>query len=497
MGCCTSLARAGSIVAIPELVDVQGSKKTEYGQAAGDRDQERHAFELIDGCCVLLNEGDGDVGLGYYEADSTDVPVMALASDSSEKVASLPRGTVVDVVGLCCRGQPLVCWGRIESPDGWIPLRHADSRLGQWVKVWGGNAQGAVASSGDSKQAHVDFDQLLCTLTAMVAAMSCNSCRQDQMQPPSRLRVESPNGQNSCEGLYALVPGELPHGLPCWRLTSSGSRWLYSTKNGIWCIGGGDVIGDKFGRSAGYIFQGEAHLGNLPHDHDAPWHRWDGTNFVKDNSITVMAEDFKLNKALLATSNPQNCGTMDQQSVDISAASTEVPTGSAQQLRDDSSVCAEPNQPFQDSPMAPPPHLRPTAEPSLLVDGSANSSDIDLVNLELGESMRTDVERRWHPGMPKLKESSTVLSVEDVIQSFSITPSDLGLNCCYVQSVNASQTRLLRQDSSADFQQSPQNSPAAQITSTECLRTWRRLRWLTKFPGVRLWPAEQGTPSSQ
>jgi len=452
MGCCTSLARAGSIITTPDWVDVQGSK-TEDGQAANDPDIDQAGVtKFMDAYRDFTNEGGGDTGLGYYEVYSTDVPVMALASDSSEKLASLPRGTVVDVVGVCCRGEPLVCWGRIESPDGWIPLRHADSRLGQWVKVWGGNAQGAVASSGDSTKvdlssianANDGCDQVLCSLTGMAAAMSCNSCRQDQMQLPLRLRVESPNGQHSCEGLYAPVPGELPHGFPCWRLTPSASRWLYSTKSGIWCIGGGDVTGDKFGRSAGFIFQGEAHLGFLPHERDAPWHRWDGTNFVVDYSITVMPEDSKFTKSLTAVSSPRSStGTGDQQHFpNISEASTAVPTGSCQQSQDDSPVCAEPNQPVQDSPM---------------VDGSANSSNIDLVNLELGESMRTDVERRWHPGMPKLNEPSTLLGVEEVMKSFGITPPGLGLNCCHVESVDASQKR-----------------PADQITSTACHGTSRR-----------------------
>lgn len=456
MGCCTSALRNEKYAPLPEIVEVEAWSKTEDGFAANSTDQERHASDFTGGYCHT-KEG-CEIGLGSYEVYGIDVPVMALASASSEQVASLQRGTVVDVVGLCCRGEPLVFWGRIESPDGWIPLRHVDSRLGQWVRAWSGTTQGAVASSGGHGHAqvetdsHGDCDQVLCGLEGMVAVMSCSNCQQEDsaLELPETLRVESPNGQHSCEGGYVLVPEELPHGYPCWRLSPNGSRWLYSTKSGIWCIGGGDVNGEQFGRSAGFIFQGEAHLGRLPHEHDAPWHRWDGKAFVVDTSITVVVEELEVKPALPTT------GT-DLQSRDVSEASTAVPPGPVQRSgssQEFSPVCTEPSQPFQETPMAPPPPPQPPAEPSLRDDDPAKSSYIEVMDLDhpgMPTDARVDVERRWHPGMPKPEPKMSV--AHGVIQSEG---QPWSLNCCYVQPADMSHNnRLLRQDSPPDVRPSP------------------------------------------
>jgi len=405
MGCCTSLARAEKVVYLAESVEVEARSKTD-GQV-DDPDQEQRASEFIDGYRHFNNEGGGHMDLGSYQVYGIDVPVMTLASATSEKIASLPRGTVVDVVGICCKGQPMVFWGRIQSPDGWIPLWHADSRLGQWVKLQGDLAHGAMASSNGRKQAQVDLsspntndgcNQVLCDLNRVVSVMSCASCQNQNM--PQMLRVDSPNGQHSCVGLYVIVPEKLPHGFPCWRLTPSGSRWLYSTKSGIWCIGGDDVTSDHFVRSAGFIFQGEAHRGKMPHEHGAPWHRWDGTSFVVDNSITILAEELEIKPAVPATSNPGE----QQQSRELSEASTAAPPGSSQPLREFSSEPTERN--------------RLSHEPS-------------------DEGLLLDMERRWYPGMPKLGEPKTSVGL----------CHPWSLNCWHVHSVETAQNRLLQQDS--------------------------------------------------
>jgi len=364
--------------------------------------------------------------LGSYEVCGIDVPVMTSASATSEKIASLPRGTVVDVAGICCRGQPMVFWGRIQSPDGWIPLRHADSRLGQWVKFQGDLAHGAMASKG-RKQAQVELsspnanhgcNQVLCGFNRVVSVMSCANCQNQNM--PQMLRVDSPNGQHSCAGLYVIVPEELPHGFPCWRLTPSSSRWLYSTKSGIWCIGGDDVTSDHFVRSAGFIFQGEAHRGKMPHEHGAPWHRWDGTSFVVDNSITILAEELEIKPAIPATSNPGE----QQQSREFSEASTAASPRSSQPLREFSGEPMERNQLSQ--------------EPSLLPvsNDSTNLSTRELVYVDPSdEGVLLDVDRRWYPGMPKLGEPKT---------RFGLC-HPWSLNCWHVHSVETA--HYLQQDS--------------------------------------------------
>jgi hypothetical protein len=109
---------------------------------------------------------------------------------------------------------------------------------------------------------------------------------------PSALRVVSPNGQQKCEGTYLLVGNHMPNGMPFWRQKSIENRhdkWLYSSTDGTWNIGGEKARRQGFNCHAAHVFSGKKHNHVMPHELQTIWWRVDGEDFIKDKDIVVMA----------------------------------------------------------------------------------------------------------------------------------------------------------------------------------------------------------------
>jgi hypothetical protein len=106
--------------------------------------------------------------------------------------------------------------------------------------------------------------------------------------PPRFLRLLTPNGQRKCEGLYALIDGDMANSQPFWKQCADGGHWLFSDESGRWCVAGADVQKNNFDRSAGWLFQQQHHNGEMPHDISGPWWRWDGSEFQEDTDIAVI-----------------------------------------------------------------------------------------------------------------------------------------------------------------------------------------------------------------
>jgi hypothetical protein len=107
---------------------------------------------------------------------------------------------------------------------------------------------------------------------------------------PPLLFVVSPNGQQMCAGVFMLVSGMSPNGMPLWRkaATDSGQcRWLYSSINGNWNIGGHKAEANQFHCHAAHIFSDTRHNGAMPHHATGSWWRQSGSGFLKDPAITV------------------------------------------------------------------------------------------------------------------------------------------------------------------------------------------------------------------
>eukprot|EP00746_Dinoflagellata_sp_MGD_P085342 gnl/MRDRNA2_/MRDRNA2_33787_c0_seq1.p1 gnl/MRDRNA2_/MRDRNA2_33787_c0~~gnl/MRDRNA2_/MRDRNA2_33787_c0_seq1.p1 ORF type:complete len:953 (+),score=145.64 gnl/MRDRNA2_/MRDRNA2_33787_c0_seq1:58-2859(+) len=107
---------------------------------------------------------------------------------------------------------------------------------------------------------------------------------------PSSLNVSTPRGQTEKSGLYTLVSGIAPNGLPLWRKRDDEGSiwWMYSGTEGTWCIGGADVKEKNFACSSGFIFS-KSHKNKLPHETSGVWTRLDEEEeqWVVDGAISV------------------------------------------------------------------------------------------------------------------------------------------------------------------------------------------------------------------
>lgn len=110
-------------------------------------------------------------------------------------------------------------------------------------------------------------------------------------KPPEYLCVISPLGQQGCEGVYSLVHERRINGFPAWRKPADhsgfGVKWLYSSVEGSWNIGGRTAQEQAFQCHAAHIFSGQKHNGSLPHQLWSPWWRTNGEAFCKDPEIVV------------------------------------------------------------------------------------------------------------------------------------------------------------------------------------------------------------------
>lgn len=108
---------------------------------------------------------------------------------------------------------------------------------------------------------------------------------------PPAVRVTSPNGQHGCEGVFLRVNNTMPNGFPLWRkqAPSTSDRWLYSSPDGSWNIGGSSSEKLDFECHSAYIFCKMKHFGVMPDQLSGVWWRVEGTSFVSDPEISVAA----------------------------------------------------------------------------------------------------------------------------------------------------------------------------------------------------------------
>jgi len=244
--------------------------------------------------------------IGSYEVRVSQLAVTVDPLPQGTPLCLLPFGAVVEVVEMLEHRDTLAISARIAAPAGWISLREADGHWQCWV---GDPPEGSTPRhAGDNPNA-----VLLAKIGQLRQGIIANSprCHQElsreqgsnstdqllppelslqdqpmQDRPPQMLHVRSPNGQHSCAGIYHLCLEETPNGHPCWSRQDE-SRWLYSSRSGRWCIGGGDVRSERFSRSAGFLSSISSHEGCMPHTSHLTWQRWDGSSFVRDDEITI------------------------------------------------------------------------------------------------------------------------------------------------------------------------------------------------------------------
>ncbi|CAK0869255.1 unnamed protein product, partial [Prorocentrum cordatum] len=127
---------------------------------------------------------------------------------------------------------------------------------------------------------------------SLLSACSGGTHEEGQPGPPAppsavplALRVQSPNGQAACEGIYTLVDGWQPQGMPLWK--SDRVRWLFSSVDGSWNIGGAKSEASGFSCRSACIFSDTNHKGAMPDKMLGTWWRAAGGTFVQDADITV------------------------------------------------------------------------------------------------------------------------------------------------------------------------------------------------------------------
>jgi len=113
--------------------------------------------------------------------------------------------------------------------------------------------------------------------------------------PPQAVSVIVPSPQNSCSGLYVLMPNEQPNGHPLWRQkTPESVRWLFCSSSGRWCIAGPDAQRECFSREVGFVAQTCLTGPDIfPHDCATLWQLWDSESetFQQDSAIQVTKVD--------------------------------------------------------------------------------------------------------------------------------------------------------------------------------------------------------------
>merc|ERR1719379_194626 len=92
------------------------------------------------------------------------------------------------------------------------------------------------------------------------------------------------------ESVPPLLFGMSPNGFPLWRKVTTDSeqcRWLHSSTNGNWNIGGHKAEVKQFHCHAAHIFSDARHNGAMPHETSGSWWRLSPNGFLKDTAITV------------------------------------------------------------------------------------------------------------------------------------------------------------------------------------------------------------------
>merc|ERR1712232_1034608 len=109
---------------------------------------------------------------------------------------------------------------------------------------------------------------------------------------PRLLRMVVPTDPHCCAGVYRIVENSKVSGHPLWQL-DAGTRWLFtSVSEGAWMIGGPEEAAEQFICDEGFITNGVAHNGRMPHEVDE-WFYDDEQfeeDFVKDASIKCIVE---------------------------------------------------------------------------------------------------------------------------------------------------------------------------------------------------------------
>jgi len=109
------------------------------------------------------------------------------------------------------------------------------------------------------------------------------------VNPPAKLHMKSPNGQQRCAGEYVLVVGTTPNGFPLWR-QMGGASWLYSGTNGMWIVGSKGAKDRNFDCSRGVIYSNTPHGGVMPDKLKTLWLRLDKEEFHEDGEIIVQGD---------------------------------------------------------------------------------------------------------------------------------------------------------------------------------------------------------------
>eukprot|EP00929_Paragymnodinium_shiwhaense_P112262 TRINITY_DN80521_c0_g1_i1.p1 TRINITY_DN80521_c0_g1~~TRINITY_DN80521_c0_g1_i1.p1 ORF type:complete len:606 (-),score=152.26 TRINITY_DN80521_c0_g1_i1:12-1829(-) len=103
---------------------------------------------------------------------------------------------------------------------------------------------------------------------------------------PSLLEVSAPSLSNIA-GVYRLVPGKMPNGMPLWQ-QQNGSSWLFSGMGGQWFFGDDEEMQNGFSRDSGLAVSYYIHNGMMPSEFGCgDWRRFDGLEYVRDATIDV------------------------------------------------------------------------------------------------------------------------------------------------------------------------------------------------------------------
>eukprot|EP00929_Paragymnodinium_shiwhaense_P032641 TRINITY_DN18063_c0_g1_i2.p1 TRINITY_DN18063_c0_g1~~TRINITY_DN18063_c0_g1_i2.p1 ORF type:complete len:522 (-),score=128.95 TRINITY_DN18063_c0_g1_i2:397-1962(-) len=111
---------------------------------------------------------------------------------------------------------------------------------------------------------------------------------ESDLYPPQVLYLTTPVKHRECDGVYRLVPGQLPNGHALWKKEDA-NRWLYSSLSGKWHIGTSHENAKNFACSSGWIFHNTQHHGVLPNKMDGLWSSYDSDSktWKQDKSIRV------------------------------------------------------------------------------------------------------------------------------------------------------------------------------------------------------------------
>lgn len=103
-----------------------------------------------------------------------------------------------------------------------------------------------------------------------MASLYCIGGHRPQGPVPLLLHVSVPCGPAWTSGLYRLVSGVQPNGMPLWKAVYA-DLWMYSMTNGKWGIGGRKEFEAGFQAGAAFVFCDSPHYGFMPNAVPSGW----------------------------------------------------------------------------------------------------------------------------------------------------------------------------------------------------------------------------------